>query len=200
MPTNEAPKCQHVKINGTQCGSPALKDNQFCYYHQHCRPLTWTYSSSSYSNYSHSELTLPVFEDAHAIQMTLRQVVELVLQHRIDDKKAGLVLYALQIASSNLKRFEREQPKPEQVLTDAEIKHPAETKKGAEANREPQSNKIDTIYGFASGTETIPDDLPSVPELHNLNEFVRSAVPSFRRQAQAQRAIPSARRYPRRCG
>ena len=34
MQSNEAPRCQHIKTNGTQCGSPALKDNQFCYYHQ----------------------------------------------------------------------------------------------------------------------------------------------------------------------
>lgn len=199
MPTNEALKCQHIKTNGTQCGSPALKDNQFCYYHQHCRPLTWDYSGGSYRDCSQTELTLPVFEDAHAIQFTLRQVVELVLQHRIDDKKAGLVLYALQIASSNLKRFEREQPKPEQVVTGAEITPRVETQTEAEANREPQSNNIDTIHGSASETEISPVDFPSVPDLHNLAEFSRIAVPSSCNE-QAQRAVPPARRYRRMFG
>ncbi len=180
-------------------GSPALKDNQFCYYHQHCRPVTWTYSGSSYRNYSQAEFTLPVFEDAYALQMTLRQVVELVLQHRIDDKKAGLVLYALQIASSNLKRFEREQPKPEQVVTDAEIKRPVETPKEAEANRELQSDKIDTIHGSASETEFSPDGFVSVSEFPNLSEFLRRAVSSSSHE-QAQRAVPPAARCRRRCG
>ena len=41
-----------------------------------------------------------------------------MLQHRIEDRKAALILYALQIASSNLKRFEREAPKPEEIVTD----------------------------------------------------------------------------------
>ncbi len=197
--SSEAPTCQHIKTNGTQCGSPALKDNQFCYYHQHCRPLTWTYQCGSYRNYSQTEFTLPVLEDAHAIQMTLRQVVELVLQHRLDDKKAGLVLYALQIASSNLKRFEREQPKPEQVVTDVEIKRPVETPKEAEANLEPQSDKIDTIYGTASDTETYLDGFFSVPEFSNLSEFLRRAV-SRSCHEQAQGATPPVRRYRRMFG
>src|SRR5437762_12627530 len=28
------PRCRHLKVNGTQCGSPALKDHRFCYFHQ----------------------------------------------------------------------------------------------------------------------------------------------------------------------
>ena len=24
------PRCRHLKVNGTQCGSPALKDHRFC--------------------------------------------------------------------------------------------------------------------------------------------------------------------------
>ena len=26
-------RCRHLKVNGTQCGSPALKDHRFCYFH-----------------------------------------------------------------------------------------------------------------------------------------------------------------------
>jgi len=43
-----------------------------------------------------------------------------VLQKRIERKTASLLLYALQIASSNLKRIELEKPQPEQVVTDLE--------------------------------------------------------------------------------
>src|SRR2546427_1289269 len=28
------PRCRHLKVNGTQCGSPALKDHRFCFFHQ----------------------------------------------------------------------------------------------------------------------------------------------------------------------
>jgi len=34
----EIRRCQHIKMNGTQCGSPALKMGKFCYHHQECRP------------------------------------------------------------------------------------------------------------------------------------------------------------------
>ena len=118
MPSSEAPRCQHTKTNGTRCGSPALKNNLFCYYHQHCHPVAWDYQCGSYVNCSRSELTLPPFEDAESIQVVLRKVVELVLQHRIGEKEAKLVLYALQLASNNLKRLQPSAPKPEEIVTE----------------------------------------------------------------------------------
>jgi hypothetical protein len=117
MSSSAAPRCRHIKINGTQCGSPARRNESFCYFHQHCRPITLDFRGG-YRDYSPSEVILPAFEDAHSIQLTLRQVTELILRHKIDDKVAGLVLYALQIASSNLKRRELEKPQPEQVVVD----------------------------------------------------------------------------------
>lgn len=152
MQSNEAPRCQHVKTNGTQCGSPALKDNQFCYYHQQCRTVTFNYRGM-YRDYTASEVHLPAFEDVHSIQFTLRQVTELILRHKIDLKEAGLILYALQIASSNLKRLELDEPEPEDVTTDAQIEHPVETPEEAEAFQELQADEIDRIYGCASDPE-----------------------------------------------
>ncbi len=40
------------------------------------------------------------------------------MRNRIDHKVAGLALYALQIASSNLKRVGQETPKPAEVVVD----------------------------------------------------------------------------------
>ena len=31
-------RCQHIRTNGTQCGSPSLRDGKFCYHHQECGP------------------------------------------------------------------------------------------------------------------------------------------------------------------
>jgi hypothetical protein len=52
--------------------------------------------------------------------MVLRHVVQLMLQKRIDRKDAGLMLYALQIASGNLKQMQAEKPRPTQVVMDPE--------------------------------------------------------------------------------
>src|SRR6266436_10116571 len=118
MSSFAAARCQHIKVSGTQCGSPALRSKNFCFYHQQNRPLTVEcYSEQQYAT---GEIDLPVFEDAHSIQTVIRQVVQMVLQRRIERKTASLLLYALQIASSNLKRMQLEKPQPEQVVTDLE--------------------------------------------------------------------------------
>ncbi len=114
----DAPRCQHTKSNGIRCGSPALKDNLFCHYHHQCPTVVFDYHGGSFANYAESELSLPAFEDAHSIQSTVHKLVEFMLKHRIEDRKAALILYALQIASSNLKRLERELAKPEEVVTE----------------------------------------------------------------------------------
>jgi hypothetical protein len=116
MSSSEAPRCRHIKVSGTQCGSPAVRSKSFCFYHQQHRPIVAEcYSDGEYST---GEILLPVFEDAHSVQSVIRQVMQMVLQKRIERKTASLLLYALQIASSNLKRMELEKPQPEQVVID----------------------------------------------------------------------------------
>jgi hypothetical protein len=118
MSSSAAPRCRHIKVNGTQCGSPALSHKNFCFYHQQDRPLkVECYSEGPYAA---GEIALPLFEDAHSVQTVIRQVVQMVLQKRLERKTASLLLYALQIASSNLKRMELEKPQPEQVVTNLE--------------------------------------------------------------------------------
>jgi hypothetical protein len=118
MSSFTAARCRHIKISGAQCSSPALRNKNFCFYHHKDRPLpVECYSDIEYAT---GEINLPFFEDAHSIQAVIRQVVQMVLQKRIERKTASLLLYALQIASSNLKRMDLEKPQPEQVVTDLE--------------------------------------------------------------------------------
>ena len=124
MSSFTAARCRHIKVNGTQCGSPALRNKIFCFYHHKGRPLpVECYSDIEYAT---GEINLPFFEDAHSIQAVIREVVQMVLQKRIERKTASLLLYALQIASSNLKRMELEKPQPEHVVTDLEPVNPDE--------------------------------------------------------------------------
>jgi hypothetical protein len=114
----EIRRCQHIKTNGTQCGSPALRDGKFCYHHQECRPERVEVCGEG--SQTVGQILFPVFEDATSIQMVVRQVAMMVLQKKIDHKAAGLVLYACQIASTNLKRMDEEKPRPVQVVVDTE--------------------------------------------------------------------------------
>jgi len=50
------------------------------------------------------DLALPAIEDPASIQIALTQVVSALASSRIDARRAGLLLYALQIASQNVDR------------------------------------------------------------------------------------------------
>ena len=111
----EIRRCQHIKVNGTQCGSPARRNEPYCHYHRENQPARVKVGGEA-----GGEVLVPVFEDAQSIQSVVRQVAMLVLGGKIENKQAGLVLYALQIASANLKRIEAEKPRPAQVVVDPE--------------------------------------------------------------------------------
>jgi hypothetical protein len=95
------PRCQHIKANGTQCGSPALHRKRFCYFHNRWRATSINLKRTSAARCA-SILELPVLEDADSIQVALMQVLRLILNRQFDSKTGGLMLYGLQIASSNL--------------------------------------------------------------------------------------------------
>ena len=115
----EIRRCRHVRTNGTQCGSPALKGKELCFYHEQNQPREVELYIDG-DRYTDGSIVLPVFEDAHSIQTVIRTVVQLMLSHRIDRKDAGLLLYALQIASGNLKTMQAEKSKPTQVVVEPE--------------------------------------------------------------------------------
>jgi hypothetical protein len=100
-------RCQHLKVNGTQCGSPALRRNRFCYFHKlhHEERVELNLDRLKSARRSRPvTIDLPVLEDANSIQVSLMQIMRLIVAGQIDGKIAGLLLYALQTASANLPR------------------------------------------------------------------------------------------------
>jgi hypothetical protein len=92
---DNAPRCQHTKLNGSPCAAPARRGRNYCVFHDaaHCKP---------------SEYALRMVEDAMSLQYALFQVMRLLADKAIDTKRVALMLYALQIAASNLKRLHEE--------------------------------------------------------------------------------------------
>src|SRR5438552_11237667 len=84
------------------CGSPALRNGEYCYFHRRWRMTTVDLSHSAH--HVTTEFVLPVLEDAESIQITLGQVMRMIVCRQVDTKSAGLLLYGLQIASANLRR------------------------------------------------------------------------------------------------
>ena len=97
------PRCQHIKVNGTQCGSPALRRNRLCYFHKSWQGARIALGANR-ARRNRAVFDLPLLEDANSIQLALMQVMRLILSGQLDGKTAGLLLYALQTASSNLAR------------------------------------------------------------------------------------------------
>jgi hypothetical protein len=108
--------CQHIKVNGTQCGSPALRDKRHCYYHHrwHTREV-----AAMRKRRERSIAALPTLEDANSIQVGLAEVVRLLVAREVDHKTGALLLYAMQTAMINLDRTSFE-PEPTRIVIDPE--------------------------------------------------------------------------------
>jgi len=86
--------CSHIKVNGIRCGSPALRQEVFCYFHQRMIRGVRTPPKSRLHPIAN-------FEDAQAIQASLMEVVNALVRNQIDVPRARLVLRALSIAVRN---------------------------------------------------------------------------------------------------
>jgi len=97
-------RCQYIKVNGTQCGCPALRRNKLCYFHNRHHEERVQLNADRARRRRNVTIDLPVLEDANSIQVSLMQIMRLIIAGQIDGKAAGLLLYALQTASTNLAR------------------------------------------------------------------------------------------------
>ena len=88
---DNAPRCQHTKLDGSPCKAPAIRNLDFCHFHLHVA-RTRDYS-------------LPLIEDAVSLNFAVIQIIRALMDSAIDRKTAGTVLYGLQIAACNMKRL-----------------------------------------------------------------------------------------------
>jgi hypothetical protein len=116
--------CRHIKTNGRQCKSPSLGLSAFCYFHSrlHRRHRNLVENSSAllsshpdqaaspsggpqylpnYAAQNPIELDLPPVEDPESIQVSISLLIAALARNRIDAKRAAVLLYGLQLASTN---------------------------------------------------------------------------------------------------
>ena len=115
MSTYPIAQCEHIKKDGSRCGSPALRNLQFCYFHDRCRPLIQDVSGSAL--YPPAPFFLARLDDANSIQRALAKVCQNLPHRRRDPKKAGVLLYAIQLASSNLARSNKNKSQKKSALS-----------------------------------------------------------------------------------
>jgi len=107
-------RCQHIKVNGIQCGSPAKRNERHCFFHEQCRVMS---REINMKFTEHGIIKLPTLEDANSIQLGLAEVMRLLVTHQIDHRIASLLLRALRTAAANVK-FTSLEPKPTHVVID----------------------------------------------------------------------------------
>ncbi len=100
--------CEHVKSNGNFCGSPAMRDRNYCFFHLNHIGQRLRLERYAAHGLQRPPIELPLLEDAASIQLALMQVTEALLHGTLDAKRGGLVLYALQTASSNLRNMAKD--------------------------------------------------------------------------------------------
>jgi hypothetical protein len=115
MGLENVPRCQHVKVNGTQCGSPALRRRRLCYFHERIRREQARIAADGSAQ---RRFDLPLLEDANSVQVALMKVIQMLGSGGMDHKTAGLILYALQTASVNLRNAEFEVDEVTNVVID----------------------------------------------------------------------------------
>jgi len=87
-------RCTHIQITGHRCGSPALKQEYFCYFHTRMIKGVQTRVDSQIH-------PVALIENAEAIQAAIMHMIDAVLKGTIDIKRANVVLKALHIAVRN---------------------------------------------------------------------------------------------------
>ena len=96
-------QCRHILASGHRCASPVLRNEEFCYYHHTTRGAAAKAEIQARRG-QQSIFDLPELEDRTSIQLAIAEILRRIASHALDTRRAGLLLYGLQIASSNLPR------------------------------------------------------------------------------------------------
>src|SRR5580698_2276351 len=115
MGMDNVPRCQHIKMNGTQCGSPALRNRRQCFFHERIRRERAKIAADTSAQRG---FDLPLLEDANSVQVALMKTIQMLGAGRMHHRTAGLILYALQTASVNLRNAEFEVRRVTDVVID----------------------------------------------------------------------------------
>jgi hypothetical protein len=189
---NSSRTCTHIKVTGVRCGSPSLRGEQFCYFHQRMMRGVRTPPQSRLH-------PIALIEDETSIQAALMEVINALMRNTIELKRANLILRALHIAVKNARYAKFNIFKNEMVREVPDYAEPAQDQVGTAAPGAP---------GRAAAA--CPDtelDLPAVAATHEKpigpdptfwerwesggKELARRAAQDRADQARAAQAVAS---------
>jgi len=82
--------CEHIRANGKQCGSPAMRGMHLCYYHRRNRPLRGRELVTS-------------LHTRREIQKALSNICVALGSNRLSVEEASKLIYAVQTAMMTMK-------------------------------------------------------------------------------------------------
>ena len=104
--TQKRYQCRHVHADGRQCGSPALRSEQFCYNHHTTRRPKPPAGKLRHLD-AHEPFELPVVEDFPSALSVAAQILCPIASNDLDPERAGRLLYNLQILTSTIDKASR---------------------------------------------------------------------------------------------
>jgi hypothetical protein len=98
--------CRHIKEHGLYCGSPALRDRKYCYYHlmERGRRLR---RARALSNNQPYRLEIQSLDNPYAVRNALTDIVQALAAGQLDAGIAGKMLYAIQQVTAANRRAEQ---------------------------------------------------------------------------------------------
>ncbi len=151
QPTPASRRCRHIGPEDRRCGSPAMRGERFCYHHHETRrPVAHLRQRRA----RQASFSIPVPNSRAEIQHAIGDIMLRIANNDIDLRRAGLLLYALQTANSNLTEHQRQsaQPKP----SHAEPTH-AEPTPGAKCHPERSEAKSKDLRSAEDTEPTEPN-------------------------------------------
>jgi hypothetical protein len=96
-------RCEHVKFNGTRCGSPAMRNQQYCYHHARIRQFT-------------PSKIMPMPDSIEAINYAASGITHSMFSGDMTPAQARVALAALRLQLETLHRYEP--PAPADIVVD----------------------------------------------------------------------------------
>jgi hypothetical protein len=194
------PVCHHLKEDGVYCNSPALDGRDYCYFHLNLRGRRLK-AARARRRGDNPPLNLPFPEDMHAVQVSLAEILWALAEQRIDHKAAGLMLYSLQQASTNLNQTPRwqgerkavENSRPLRALSDPDFEKRFDLPADTDLNILPEPEPVSTPIVNLSPSVILNQGAPPLSPV--LGDRVGSEISTTAEQPPAA-PPPSARRPP----
>jgi hypothetical protein len=98
--------CRHVKEDGTYCGSPALRDRKYCYYHLMERGRRLRRARALRDDLPY-RLEIQSLDNLSAVRAALTDIAQALAAGQLDPRTAGKLLYAIQQVTATNRRIEQ---------------------------------------------------------------------------------------------